>query len=89
MIAIKPPFPHLDIGHRVRFTATEFDENGEEVIGSVFSWSSDDEAVVTVDEAGLVTAVSYGTAQITAQTDDTFGVSHRYGQYRQRQGQTD
>ena len=69
VIAIKPPFPHLDIGHRVRFTATEFDENGEEVIGSVFSWSSDDEAVVTVDEAGLVTAVSYGTAQITAQTE--------------------
>ena len=69
VIAIKPPFPHLDIGHRVRFTATEFDENGEEVIGSVFSWSSDDEAVVTVEEAGLVTAVSYGTAQITAQTE--------------------
>ena len=68
-IVIKPPFPHLDIDHTVRFTATEFDDNGQEVTGAEFSWSSDDGAVATVDETGLVTAVSYGTAQITVQTD--------------------
>ena len=67
-ITIYPPFPHLDIDHTVRFTATEFDDNGQEVTGAEFSWSSDDGAVATVDETGLVTAVSYGTAQITAQS---------------------
>ena len=52
-IVIKPPFPHLDIDHTVRFTATEFDDNGQEVTGAEFSWSSDDGAVATVDEYGI------------------------------------
>lgn len=35
-------------------------------------WSSSDKKVATVDENGLVTAVSSGTTVITATTDETF-----------------
>ncbi|KAA8445123.1 Ig domain-containing protein [Weissella paramesenteroides] len=36
----------------------------------VVVWSSDNTAVATVDNAGKVTAVKAGTANITAKTDD-------------------
>lgn len=34
------------------------------------TWSSDNEAVATVDSTGLITAKAYGTAKITAKTTD-------------------
>ena len=69
-ITIYPPFPHLDVGLMVQLSATEYDEDRQDVEDAEFAWSSDDETVATVDADGLVTAVSYGMAQITAQTDE-------------------
>lgn len=42
------------------------DDSGNVVTGSGVSWRSSDTAVVTVSSGGLVTAVSVGSAQITA-----------------------
>lgn len=68
-IAIYPTLLHLDVGMMVQLSATEYDDDGQEVENAGFAWSSDDETVATVDDDGLVTAESYGMAQITAQTD--------------------
>ena len=40
----------------VRLSAEAFDANGHPVEAAVFTWASDDEAVLTVDATGLVTA---------------------------------
>ncbi|MDE2847552.1 MAG: leucine-rich repeat domain-containing protein [Gemmatimonadota bacterium] len=54
------------MGETVQFSAAVLDQNGQPVDGAVVTWSSSDEAVATVSPQGLVTAVSNGTAQITA-----------------------
>ena len=50
----------------VRLIAESIDENGDPIEEVDADWSSNDEAVVTVDSAGLVTAVDNGSAEITA-----------------------
>ncbi len=50
----------------VRLTAEAFDANGHTVSDAEFTWSSGDESVVTVDAAGLVTAVANGAASVQA-----------------------
>ena len=53
------------IGDTVRLVAEALDSNGLAVANAEFEWSSD-EAVATVDTTGLVTAVAYGSATVTA-----------------------
>ena len=54
------------IGDTVRLAAEALDANGQAVVGTQsFAWSSD-ETVVTVDTAGLVTAVAEGSGKIMA-----------------------
>ena len=53
----------------VRLSAEALDANGHPVEAAVFTWASDDEAVLTVDEAGLATAAGPGSARVTAATD--------------------
>lgn len=65
-VAVSPESATLDIGDDEQFTAdvTAFGGADESV-----TWSSDDEAVATVDADGLVTAVGAGSATITATSD--------------------
>jgi plastocyanin len=57
----------LEPGNNVRLTVVAKDQNGEVMaeVGSP-SFSSDNEAVATVDADGLVTAIGAGPARITA-----------------------
>ncbi|MCH7857042.1 MAG: Ig-like domain-containing protein [Gemmatimonadetes bacterium] len=55
--------------------ATAFDGSGNVLTGLAVGWSSDDEDVATVDANGLVTAVAFGTALVTAEVDGTNGVA--------------
>ncbi|MDE0396046.1 MAG: Ig-like domain-containing protein [Gammaproteobacteria bacterium] len=61
------------LGDTLRLASLGFDENGRAVAGAVFSWTSGDRAVATVDERGLVTAVAEGTATISATVDASSG----------------
>ncbi|MDE2872413.1 MAG: Ig-like domain-containing protein [Gemmatimonadota bacterium] len=61
------------IGDTVRLSAEAFDANGHPVEEAAFTWASDDEAVLTVDAAGLVTAAGPGSARVTAATDGVSG----------------
>ena len=70
-ITIEPTAHTLEaIGATVQLTATVLDQHEKVMEDAAITWSSDDEAVATVDDAGLVTAVGNGTAQITAQSGD-------------------
>ena len=58
------------LGDTVRLAAEALDANGHLVAGAEFVWASGDESVLTVDGAGLVTAVASGSASVTATAGD-------------------
>jgi uncharacterized protein YjdB len=60
---------------RVQLSAKAFDANGRELIGRVFSWSSNKTAVATVSSSGLVTGQDEGTAIISATTGNRTGTA--------------
>ena len=60
------------IGDAVQLTATVLPDN---TTNKVVTWTSSDDEVATVDENGNVTAVSIGTATITATTTDGSNLS--------------
>ena len=49
-----------------KLTAEAFDANGNAIVDPMLSWASEDDAVATVDAAGLVTAVANGETTVTA-----------------------
>lgn len=63
----------LAVGHS--FTLQAFLEPEDADVGLDINWSSSDDSVATVNEEGLVTAVSAGTAEITAETEDVLAAS--------------
>ena len=66
-IAVEPEMATLmSLGETVQLTATVLDVNGQPVADAVVTWQSSDEAVATVSAQGLVTAVKYGVARVTA-----------------------
>ena len=70
-ITIEPPMATLEaIGQTVQLTATVLDQRENAMPDEMVTWSSADEAVATVGEAGLVTAVGNGMTDITAQSGE-------------------
>lgn len=59
-------------GESLQLTATV---SPDEATYKTVNWSSSDEAIATVDENGLVTAIAVGTARITATTTDGSNLS--------------
>jgi YVTN family beta-propeller protein len=57
----------------VQLEATARNAGGDPVSGVAFEWISNNEALATVDENGLVTAVSNGSATITASANGASG----------------
>ena len=58
----------MSLGERLQLSATVLDANGQAVEDAAIVWSSSDQSVATVSAQGLVTAVSNGTATITARS---------------------
>ena len=54
------------LGATVQLTAEVRDQNASVMTGVTVTWRSSDTSVATVDQAGLVTAISTGTAAVTA-----------------------
>ena len=75
-IAVTPSSHTLEaIGATVQLTATVRDQRNNVMSGQSITWSSGDEAVATVSAAGLVTAVSNGTSQVTARSGNASGTA--------------
>ncbi len=73
-ITIEPASHTLEaIGQTVQLAATVLDQHENEMADVTVTWSSKDEAVATVDEDGLVTAVDNGMAEITAHAGNAMG----------------
>ena len=64
-IYVIPQAVSMDIGDGQNLTASPVDQYGN-YYPAVISWFSDNVGVATVDSTGLVTAISAGTANITA-----------------------
>ncbi len=66
-VVIEPHWLTLDrIGATGRLSATVIDAAGNPVQGAQVSWASGDAAIATVDAAGLVTSVAFGSAKVSA-----------------------
>lgn len=61
-VAITPEAPTVAVGATVALTATLTPSGSVDPV----KWSSDDEAIATVSDTGVVTGVAPGTAVITA-----------------------
>ena len=72
-VVLSPAAPQLPIGDTVRLFAEVQDANGHSVGHSMFSWSSENEYVATVDSTGLVRARVRGKATITARSGTIAG----------------
>ena len=59
----------------LRIDATVVSDEGVEIPNAPVTWSSSAETVATVDSAGLVRAVGYGEARITARSGDREAVA--------------
>lgn len=58
----------IGVGSSQAVTAAARDAGGQAVGGAVITWRSSNEAVVTVSSSGTISAVSLGSATITAQS---------------------
>lgn len=63
----------LALDDTARLSATALDANGEPVPGVTFSWSSSDQSVLGVSQAGVVRAVGVGSASVTAAVEGVTG----------------
>ena len=74
-VTVSPPTSSVTVGQTVQFSAVLKDAAGNTLSGRVISWSSDQPGVATVTSAGLVTAVSAGSAVITATSEGQVGTA--------------
>jgi uncharacterized protein YjdB len=74
-VSVTPPTAEVQTGGTVQLTATPRDALGNPLAGRAVTWTSSNPAVATVNASGLVTAVSPGTATITATSEGRTGTS--------------
>ena len=74
-VVVSPATHTLVVGDTLRLAAAATDANGHPVAGTTFVWASGDTAVVTVDDAGLVTGVGAGEVEITAAAEGVAGAA--------------
>jgi hypothetical protein len=72
-VTVTPATATITIGQTQQFTAVAKDSHGKVISGVTFTWSSDATPIATVNSNGLATAVSQGTAHISALTSAVTG----------------
>ena len=69
-IEIDPTRVQLFVGEKTAVTATVTGEGGSALPGAAVRWTSQNEEVATVDEAGSITAVAKGGTTVTAKSGE-------------------
>lgn len=72
-VEVTPATGNLTLPATTQLTATARDATGAVVSGQTIIWSSSANAVATVNQSGLVTAVGVGTTTVTASTSGKQG----------------
>ena len=73
-LAVTPASVQLSsLGETAQLSAEVRDQNGRAMPGAAVTWTSADPTVASVDASGLVTAVSNGTATVTAAAGSASG----------------
>ncbi|HSS19255.1 MAG TPA: Calx-beta domain-containing protein [Pyrinomonadaceae bacterium] len=65
-VEVSPASATINANQTQQFTARAFDASNNEIPGVIFSWQSSNNSVATIDQNGLATGVSAGTAEIRA-----------------------
>jgi peptidoglycan/xylan/chitin deacetylase (PgdA/CDA1 family) len=66
MISVTPLSPSILIGGTQQLTAVGYDQNGATMSGITFAWSSSNQNIATINNAGLASGMAAGTSHITA-----------------------
>ncbi len=74
-VDITPAGGTLRFGESIQLTATPRDLSGGVLTGKTVTWSSDDAAVASVDNTGLVTSAGIGDVTITATAENGSGTA--------------
>jgi uncharacterized protein YjdB len=74
-IKVSPPKAKIVVGKSKTFMATAFDQF-KQTISAIFTWSSSNTTVGTIDNTGKFTAISPGTTTITATNGTISGSSY-------------
>lgn len=74
-VEITPSLASVPEGGALQLAATPRDASGNPLNGRAVTWESRNAAVATVDAGGLVTAISLGTATITATSEAVTGTA--------------
>ncbi|MFA6097657.1 MAG: DUF2961 domain-containing protein [Candidatus Paceibacterota bacterium] len=74
-IAVSPINVSIPINGTQVFSAVSKDQNGNSMTGVNISWTSSNNTVVSVDSTGMATALSLGTATITASSGAKSGTA--------------
>jgi len=74
-VTISPSTPVMNVGAELPLVATLKDAQGNTLTGPKIFWTSSDTTIATVSDAGIVTAVALGTAQIAASSQGTPGLA--------------
>lgn len=72
-VVVSPSDTAMTVGDTVRFAAVTRDAQGNVLTGRAVTWSISDSAVARVSATGLVTALTPGTATVTATSEGVTG----------------
>jgi hypothetical protein len=68
-VTITPATVVLPVGTSFQLQAVALEADGDPILDSRITWSSSNPSAISVSDAGLITAVSHGSAVITASVD--------------------
>lgn len=74
-VVLTPRADTLAVGERVQLVATAHGSSGATIPVNAFTWSSSNDAIASVNNAGLVTANAPGTVVIAANTSNVVGTA--------------
>jgi len=74
-VVVTPSADTLAVGERVQLVATAHSSSGTVVPNREFAWSSSNDAIASVSNAGLVTAHAAGAVVIAASTGNATGTA--------------
>ena len=74
-VTVSPAYATVQVGQTVQLYATARDTAGHVITGVYVTWKSDNTAVATVGETGLVTGWAVGQTVVTATGDGQAGSS--------------